>query len=138
MSTSIYPSPSLSPFLSSIFISFSLAISFFLAISISLYYTENKTVRNRVVQYAAFCLFMGTLPKIVLYFAEPEKEKSKTTAKLKDKPRSPLSETYCERLLPSRHPSFLITDYLLMRYFIIYVGFKKYFLKGYISLNKTR
>jgi hypothetical protein len=67
-----------------IFISFSLAISF-LAISISLYYTENKIIQNRGLKFAAFCLIIswGHCLKIVFYLAETETDKIKDDSKIK-------------------------------------------------------
>jgi hypothetical protein len=56
---------------------------------------------------------MGTSPtNCALLGGNGNTLKSKTTAKLKDKHRSPRSETYAELILPSRHCFVLITDYL--------------------------
>jgi hypothetical protein len=66
-------------------------------------------------QFAAFCLFVRTLPiDFVLLGRKRKYIKSKTTAKLREikEHRSPWSETYCERLAPFRLSFFLVTDYL--------------------------
>ncbi len=57
------PHPHLPPHLYLPPISISLTISIFLAISVSIHYTSKQGIQKGGKQFAAFCLFMGTLPK---------------------------------------------------------------------------
>ncbi len=65
-------------------------------------------------QFAAFCLFVRTLPIDFALLGRKRKYiKSRTTAKLREKRTSIAAvKTYCERLAPFRPPFFLVTDYL--------------------------